>query len=243
MIFVLSPAKTMEIHPTSNFDVPCFHAQAVELAQQLAMYDVEVLEQMMKIKPELAMTVKSQYQDFDNQHTLVKDAYQGLVFKHLNLKDKNSNQLAYFQKHVRILSALYGLLKGNDGICAYRLDPVHKVNHQSLYQYWGNLIAKELDGKLIVNLASKEYEKLIKPYIPKEQWIDVVFLVEKKGKLVSQATFAKMARGELLSYAIEHEVTEPQALQQFQGLGFRFEPSLSHDYLYTFVKGASLCES
>jgi cytoplasmic iron level regulating protein YaaA (DUF328/UPF0246 family) len=112
MIFVLSPAKTMEIHPTSNFDVPCFHAQAVELAQQLAMYDVEVLEQMMKIKPELAMTVKNQYQDFDSQHTLVKDAYQGLVFKHLNLKDKNSNQLAYFQKHVRILSALYGLLKG-----------------------------------------------------------------------------------------------------------------------------------
>ena len=243
MIYVLSPAKTMELHPTSNFDEPCFHLQAVNLAKQLAMYDVETLAQMMKIKPELAMTVKKQYEDFDSQHTLVKDAYQGLVFKHLNLKDKNMNQLAFFQKQVRILSALYGLLKGNDGICAYRLDPVHKVNHQSLYQFWGDLIAKELKDELIVNLASKEYEKLIKPYLSKEQWIDVVFLVEKNGKLVSQATFSKMARGELLSYAIEHEITEPQALQQFQGLGFRFEPSLSNEYLYTFVKGESLCES
>ena len=240
MIFVLSPAKTMEVLPTNNFDQPIFHSQATELAKQLADYDEEVFAKMMKIKPELAQEVKKQYQQFDMTHTLVKDAYQGLVFKHLNLKDKTKEQLAYFQKHVRILSALYGLLKGNDGICAYRLDPIHKVNGQSLYAYWKDTIANALENQLVINLASKEYEKLIKPYYDKDKWIDVAFLVEKNGKLVSQATFAKMARGELLSYAITQEITNPQALQQFQGLGFRFEPSLSHEHLYTFVKGETL---
>ena len=149
-------------------------------------------------------------------------------------------QFAYIQKHLRILSAFYGVLKPLDGVKPYRLEMQAKVtigDTKNLYDYWKDQLYQAVidDSRVIINLASKEYSKCIEKYLtPDDKYITVTFCELSKGKLVTKGTYAKMARGEMVRYMAENSIEDPAGIQKFNRLGYRFREDLSSETEYIF---------
>ncbi len=94
----------------------------------------------------------------------------------------------------------------------------------------------EAEGTLILNLASKEYSKAVEPYLkPADRMITVVFGELKDGKVIEKGTFAKMSRGEMVSYLSEENITDPEAMKQFSWMGLEFDPTRSDESRFVFL--------
>ena len=81
------------------------------------------------------------------------------------------DELDYIQKHLRILSGFYGLLRPFDGVAPYRLEMQAKLavaGARDLYAFWGDTLALALakNTDVIFNLASKEYSRSVIPHLP-----------------------------------------------------------------------------
>ena len=93
------------------------------------------------------------------------------------------------------------------------------------------------DSHIIINLASKEYSKCIESYIqPEDRFITCIFGEWSDGKVVQKGTYAKMARGEMVRFMAEKNVTEPEGIKKFDALGYRYRQELSTDKEFVFVK-------
>ena len=148
----------------------------------------------------------------------------------------SDDEREYLNKHLRILSGLYGVLTPTDGIVPYRLEM--GVKSLDLYDFWGSKIYESLDDHVIVNLASKEYSKCITDYLTdKDQCIEIQFLRNIKGILKQQATYAKMARGAMISYMAKENIENIEDLKKFNDLDFIFNEELSNDHCFVFVQG------
>ena len=151
-------------------------------------------------------------------------------------------QLAYVQKHLRILSAFYGVLEPMDGVTPYRLEMQAKVgigDSKNLYDYWGERLYRSVidDSRIIINLASKEYSKCIEKYLtPKDTYITVSFCELSGNKLVTKGTYAKMARGEMVRFMAEREIENPEEIRKFDRLGYTFRRDLSSESEYVFER-------
>ena len=144
--------------------------------------------------------------------------------------------MAYLDSHLRILSSFYGILMPFDGIREYRLD---FNGLTTLYQFWGDLIYRELfkDKDTIINLASKEYSILLEKYLqPTDVFINVNFLNLEKGQYKVKSTFSKMARGSLTRYMAENDIEDVEAIKKYNGLGFAYCQELSNNNSIVFVK-------
>ena len=119
-------------------------------------------------------------------------AFKGDVYEGLRAWEFNKNDFTFAQKHLRILSGLYGILKPLDLIQAHRLEmgtlyanPAGK----DLYAFWGNRLVQSINHDLrrsksefLVNLASQEYFKAAKEKEIETQVISPVFKDEKNGQ-------------------------------------------------------------
>ena len=47
----------------------------------------------------------------------------------------------------------------------------------------------------------------------------------------------KMARGEMVRYMAENQITKPEDICNFDRLGYAFDPAYSNKNTYVFVKG------
>ena len=169
-------------------------------------------------------------------------AYEGIAYQHIAPKVFEYSQLEYVKKHLRILSAFYGILRPMDGVCSYRLEMQAKAsvnNHKDLYDLWGKRLYDALkdDDGIIINLASKEYSKCIEKYLtPDNRYISVTFCDRSGDKLVSKATYAKMARGEMVRYMAEEYIQKPEQLHDFDRMGYHFREDLSSESEYVFER-------
>ena len=114
---------------------------------------------------------------------------------------------------------------------------------KNLYQYWGETITKELNTNLniansmtLVNLASQEYFKSVKPARLKAQLVTCEFLDEKNGKFKTISFFAKKARGMMANYIIKNEVKNPEDLRGFNYEGYIYSPNLSKKDQFIFTR-------
>ena len=150
--------------------------------------------------------------------------------------------LSYVQQNLRILSGFYGALKPMDGVTPYRLEMQAKTEiggKKGLYDFWGSRLYQEVidDSHIIINLASKEYSKCIESYIqPEDRFITCIFGEWSGGKVVQKGTYAKMARGEMVRFMAEKNVTEPEGIKEFDTLGYQYSEELSTDKEFVFVK-------
>lgn len=165
-------------------------------------------------------------------------AFTGLQYQYMAPDVFTDAGLAYIQDHLRILSGFYGLLRPFDGIVPYRLgmgDRATVVGTKNLYQFWGRRLADELyqDDKLVLNLASAEYEKAIRPYLtPQRQLVKCAFGEVVNGRIKQKATQAKMARGTMVRYLAENQINSLAGVEKFTVGGYHFRPELSRpDYL------------
>lgn len=245
MLAILSPAKRLAPAPCPEglaLTSPLFPAEARELGELLRGYTPWQLESLMGISPELALDAFAICQGFDPGAPAAPAllAYHGLAYQHLDAPTLSPGEVAAAQGRLRILSALYGVLRPLDGVCPYRLDFMAKLRPggKTLYRWWGDKLYRELfsAGEPVVNLCSGEYAKAVEPWLkPGDRFITVRFLQRSRGRLLTKATAAKAARGAMARWIIREGADRPEQLPAFSQGGWRFSPELSGPLRYAFL--------
>jgi cytoplasmic iron level regulating protein YaaA (DUF328/UPF0246 family) len=171
-------------------------------------------------------------------------AFDGDVYEGLDARSLSARQLDWAQKHLRILSGLYGLLRPLDLMQPYRLEMGTRLatkRGKDLYAFWGDQITEALNESLtvakaqaLVNLASEEYFKSVKPAKLDRPVITPVFEEWKGGGYKIVSFFAKRARGLMARYAIEHKLTKPEQLKDFDSEGYAFDAKASNEARWIF---------
>lgn len=249
MLYIISPTKTMKQDRKIQAEqVPIFLEKTKQIVDILQQYSQEQLQSLMKIKEPLAIQVKRQFESilFDEYGTRAIETYDGLQFKYMDISMWEDTDFQYASEHVRILSGLYGIVKPLDSIYPYRLEMQTKIQvagYKDLYAYWEQEILKEIQKELqtheypyIINLASKEYDKVIRNHIHNEQFIDIIFQVEKKGKRKIEATASKIARGKMIRFVVKHRVQRLEQLYEFCEDGYQVDYNLSNPQQIVFYK-------
>ena len=167
-------------------------------------------------------------------------AFSGIQYQYMAPDLFTQPALDYIQKNLRILSGFYGMLRPFDGVCPYRLELNTKMvgfRDYSLYHFWGSDIAENLfqEDNIVIDLASKQYTRLVEPYLSQgRQLITVDFQELKNDKWKTVGVHAKMARGEMVRYIAEKQIKNPTDLQDFNDFEFQFEPDVSTKDHYVF---------
>src|SRR5579859_6827980 len=141
-----------------------------------------------------------------------------------SMRTLSSADLDYAQQHVRVLSGLYGVLRPLDLLQPYRLEMGTRLPNargKDLYAFWGERITDALNAQLrekphvsrvLVNCASEEYFKSVKPKRLEAPVITPVFEDWKGGRYKIISFHAKRARGLMARFAVEHRLGRPEQL-------------------------------
>lgn len=246
MKIILSPAKKMNVDTDTLAyqELPIYLEQTKEILSWLQSKTYEELKTLWKCNDTIVWQNVERLKDMDLYKNLTPAilAYEGIAYQYMAPTVFEEQQLDYVQKHLRILSAFYGVLKPMDGVTPYRLEMQAKADVSStknLYEFWGErlyLACKDEDG-IIINLASKEYSKCIEKFlVPSDTYITCTFCEKDKGKLVQKGTYAKMARGEMVRFMAEKQIQNPEEIKKFNRLGYVFREDLSSKTEYVFER-------
>jgi hypothetical protein len=243
MLIVLSPAKSLDLDTPPTTDqrtTPQFIDRAAELIRVLKDHSPAQIGALMSISDPLAVLNVTRYASWHPDHSEARQAvmsFDGDVYTGLDARSLEPEALAYVQDHVRILSGLYGVLRPLDQMHPYRLEMGTRLANprgKDLYAFWGETVTGALNEALdangasaLVNLASEEYFKSVKPRLLKVPLVVPVFEDWKNGKYKIISFFAKRARGMMARYAAERGITDPQRLKEFDVDGYAFDESVS----------------
>jgi cytoplasmic iron level regulating protein YaaA (DUF328/UPF0246 family) len=250
MLIVLSPAKSLDLDTPPTTDqrtTPQFIDRAAELIRVLKEYSPAQLGALMSISDPLAVLNVTRYASWHPDHGEARQAvmsFDGDVYTGLDARSLKPKALAYVQDRVRILSGLYGVLRPLDQMHPYRLEMGTRLaspRGKDLYAFWGETVTGALNEALaangasaLVNLASEEYFKSVKPKLLDVPVVVPVFEDWKNGKYKIISFFAKRARGMMARYAAEKGITDPQKLKKFDVDGYAFDKSVSTEKEWVF---------
>jgi cytoplasmic iron level regulating protein YaaA (DUF328/UPF0246 family) len=255
MIAVISPAKTLDFTPqsvTTKATQPVFTVEAAELAALLKGYSPARLAKLMSINPKLAQLNFERYQEWSLPFTAqnAKQAlfcFKGDVFLGIDATTLNAEDADFAQGTLRILSGLYGVLRPLDLMQPYRLEmgsPLKVKRRKDLYQFWGNKIAEAVMGaveqsadKVVVNLASKEYFKVLEGRIDDVRVITPVFKDFKNGEYRFIHVFGKKARGLMTRFIIDRRIQDPEEMKLFDYEGYFYNDRMSGGDEWVFTRG------
>ena len=188
----------------------------------------------MKIKGKTLEQTYELYQNFDPFTSPRQSAihlYTGVVFEGLELSSYTPDQIKYLNEHVRILSAMYGVLKPSDCIYPYRLDFTMRFKDLNLMRYWREAILEEFkDEDVIIDLASQEFSQFLKPLKEKVHRVEFVDVIKGKEKVISFK--AKQMRGLMLDYLIKQKDVEK--INNFKSM-YSFDKNYSKSQYYRFL--------
>ncbi len=240
MLIVVSPAKTLDYESplaTEKYTQPElveYSKQLIDVCRKLTPADVASL---MKVSDKIADLNVGRFQEWSETFTTDNSrqailAFKGDVYTGLDAETLSEEDFDYAQKHLRMLSGLYGLLKPLDLMQPYRLEMGTKLANEkgaNLYQFWGNVITDKLNqaiaeqgDNVLINLASNEYFKAVKPKALDAQVITPVFKDCKKGQYKVISFYAKKARGMMARYIIENRISSVADLTKFDTAGYYF---------------------
>ena len=251
MLIVLSPAKSLDLDsPPTTLErtTPRFIDDAAALIKVLKPKSPAEIGALMAISDPLSVLNVTRYADWHPDHADARQAimsFDGDVYTGLAARALAPEALTYVQRRVRILSGLYGLLRPLDRMHPYRLEMGTRLANprgKDLYAFWGERISAALNDDLrgldgapaLVNLASEEYFKSVKPKKLDVPVIAPVFEDWKNGKYKIISFFAKRARGMMARYAAERGITDPEALKDFDVDGYAFAPEVSTEREWVF---------
>ena len=250
MISLLSPSKSMTTAPSSDakFTEPAFLDRSEKLIDQLRTFSTADLMEFMDVSEKIATLNQQRFQNWHRPFTPENSrqallTFTGDVYDGLDAPSLSNPDLSFAQKHLRILSGLYGLLRPLDLIQPYRLEmgrPLKIDDTKNLYVFWKSTITTELNnlsGNVIINLASQEYFKAVDKKQINKQIISPVFKDEKNGKLKIISFYAKKARGSMARFIIENRISKADDLRGFNANGYRFAPELSSESEPVYTRG------
>ncbi len=254
MLAVISPAKNLDFETPPHLEAhsqPQMLDHAECLMESCRTLTPADLASLMKLSDKLAGLNAARFADWqppfspDNAKQAVL-AFNGDVYTGLEATSLDAGQLEYAQRHLRILSGLYGLLRPLDLIQPYRLEMGTKLANargKDLYAFWGHHITDALNEALeqqgdsvLVNLASNEYFKSVKTKALNAQVITPVFKDRKNGQYKIISFYAKKARGLMARFLIERRPTQPKDLEAFDYAGYRFSAADSSADTLVFLR-------
>jgi len=245
MLFLLSPAKSLDFDTPAGHvphTQPLFVKQAAELIAILQQKSPQDIASLMGLSDALAGLNVARYQAWKPKFTAKNAkqavlAFNGDVYDGLDAKTLSSDELAWAQDHVCILSGLYGVLRPLDYMQPYRLEmgtALANAQGKNLYAFWDTQIADYLNTRLaadktpvLVNLASQEYFKAVDKKALKARVVDCVFEDFKGGQYKIISFYAKRARGLMARFAATQRLTLPEQLKGFDLDGYAFAPAVS----------------
>ena len=253
MLMLLSPAKTLDFEtpaPTTETSKPVLLREASTLAKLMKTKSEQDLAGMMKISPKLAALNHERFQTWTPARGALKQsvfAFRGDVYQGLQADTFSTQDIRFAQKHLRMLSGLYGLLKPLDLIKPYRLEMGTRLGNQrgvDLYDFWQVALAKklleDLDSEakpVVINLASNEYFKAVDvSALGQVQIINPVFKDTSNGRLKIISFFAKRARGAMANFVIKQRIKQPEKLKTFDTDGYQYQPDLSTETDWVFAR-------
>ncbi|PTB19320.1 peroxide stress protein YaaA [Trinickia symbiotica] len=254
MIIVLSPAKSLDYETPPHVrrhTIPDFVEDAAQLVEGLRRLSPQQIATLMGVSDSLAQLNFQRYADWSPEFGLHNAkqavlAFNGDVYEGFDAKSLSAADLDYAQQHVRVLSGLYGLLRPLDLLQPYRLEMgtrFSNVRGKDLYAFWGERITDALNEQLrkkkrgarvLVNCASEEYFKSVKPKRLEAPVVTPVFEDWKGGRYKVISFHAKRARGLMARFAVEHRLGAPEELKAFAAEGYSFDEAASNDATYVF---------
>lgn len=252
MLMVISPAKTLDFDTpaaTDHYTQPDFLHHSAELIQVLRAKSPLEIGKLMSISDALAQLNVGRYHDWQAPFSPANAkqavlAFKGDVYEGLNAASLEPGQMSYLQNHLRILSGLYGALRPLDLMQPYRLEMGTRLNNprgKNLYEFWGDTVTHALNAVLeqrkdpvLVNLASEEYFKAVKPAKLNGSLITPVFQDRKNGQYKIISFYAKRARGMMARWAALHQVSQPEQLKHFDSAGYAFDAAASSELNWVF---------
>ena len=179
----------------------------------------------------------------------------GAAFQGIDISSCSSESVSYMQKNLRIIDPLYGALRPMDKIQPYRLEMASKGvlsktemgGSKTLAEWWKesvtSSIVEELDirtegQQTLLNLASDEYSAALKPsaFPNSYKYIKVVF--QQDGRVI--AVHAKRARGLMVRYVAENNISDLSTLKKFNVEGYEFVAKKSTEDRLVFDRSKQL---
>ncbi|WP_027897307.1 peroxide stress protein YaaA [Zestomonas thermotolerans] len=240
MLMVISPAKTLDYETppvTSRHTLPEHLDHVQELITQLRELTPLQIGELMGLSDKLAGLNAARYASWHPDFTPANAkqallAFKGDVYTGLNAEDFSDDDFDFAQRHLRMLSGLYGVLRPLDLMQPYRLEMGTKLANargKDLYAFWGERISGWLNEALaeqgddvLLNLASNEYFGAVQRKALKARVIDTEFRDLKNGQYKIISFYAKKARGLMARYVIKHRLTDPAALLDFDSQGYYY---------------------
>jgi len=253
MLLVISPAKNLDFETpavTKTASYPRFLDQSTTLIEELKQFSVQKVASLMKLSDKLAGLNLGRFQTWappfnaDNAKQAVL-AFNGDVYTGLDAASLDEAGFTFAQKHLRILSGLYGVLKPLDYIQPYRLEMSTKLPNsegKDLYVFWGDQLKDSLasepalDDKVLINLASNEYFKAVKAKTLDARIITPIFKDAKNGQYKIISFYAKKARGLMGRYIIDNRITKPEDIKGFDADGYYFSEAESSGDDWVFLR-------
>ena len=253
MLLLISPAKTLDFEtpvPTKKVSSPVLLSDASALARVMKTQSEDDLTRLMKISPKLAELNRQRFQTWTPKSGVQRQAifaFKGDVYLGMDAESFSATDLNFAQKHLRILSGLYGVLKPLDTIKPYRLEMGTRLKNpkgNDLYAFWRKKLSNHLMGELkknsrptIINLASNEYFGAVDPeLLPGVTIINPIFKESRDGRMKIISFFAKRARGAMANHIVKARIKQPEALKQFNIDGYSFRPDLSQGSDWVFAR-------
>lgn len=259
MYFLLSPAKSLNEKDAVPVNLADFYSQpeliehAQTLMKNLKAKEPIDLQELMGISDDLAQLNAKRNQEWAwSENTPFTDdnakpagyLFDGDVYSGLDMYHMDKDTAIYVNEHLGILSGLYGVLKPLDLIQPYRLEMGTKLKNErgdNLYEFWGEQVTDiinarlaDSEDKVLVNLASNEYFKVIKKKALNAEIITPRFEDEKNGQYKVISFYAKKARGLMVKYAADNKLTSAEQLKQFDLAGYYYVDELSDDKTWVF---------
>ena len=254
MLAILSPAKTLDYETplkTKLNSQPIYGRESNQLIKTLRTFEPFEVASLMKISDKLADLNHKRYVEWRNKPAESKTrpaalAFKGDVYQGLEAESFNDKDLKFAQRHLRILSGLYGLLRPLDVIQPYRLEMGTKLKTskgQNLYDYWGTKLTTGLNEALkeskegtLVNLASNEYFGAVQPKLLEGSLLNIGFKEKRNGQLKFVSFSAKKARGLMAKFIIKERLKNPDDLKNFDLEDYKFNKKLSSELDWTFSR-------
>jgi len=249
MISIISPAKSMDFNseaPSTEFtDLPKSDKTNL-IINKLQSLSQDQITKIMGVSTKIAELNYLRFQNFNNiPEKQALFAYTGDVYKNIDSFNFTNKELQFAQNHLRIASALYGLISPLDKIKAYRLEMVSKlptIAPKGMAKFWQEHITSQLNLELqthknhfLVNLASNEYSAAINPALLNFPIINIHFRETRNGGMKNIALNSKRARGMLADYIIRNAIDSPGDIKSFNKNNYNFNISLSDDNNFFFT--------
>ncbi|RBW51391.1 peroxide stress protein YaaA [Marinobacter sp. F3R11] len=253
MLMVISPAKTLDYESplaTETYTQPDFLDDACELIDQLKELEPHQISNLMSISDKLGQLNAERFQSWHTPFSPANArqailAFKGDVYTGLDAESFSEQDFSFAQKHLRMLSGLYGILKPLDLMQPYRLEMGTKFENKrgkDLYAFWGDRLTQEInrllknDDEVLVNLASNEYFKSLRKKDLERRLITPQFKDWKNGQYKMISFYAKKARGLMCRFAILNRITDANDLKGFDLDGYYFSEDQSDKNNWVFLR-------